>query len=102
MENVNFYERITNSFRLATEKENYEIVADNINKGIVFRGTNLWILIFAVFLASLSLNINSTAVIIGTILISPLMGPINGKVKKQLENWLKIKLNKPVKAIFDK
>lgn len=43
-----------------------------------FKGTNLWVLIFAVFVASLGLNMNSTAVIIGAMLISPLMGPIMG------------------------
>ena len=43
-----------------------------------FRGANLWVLIFAIFTASLGLNVNSTAVIIGAILISPLMGPIVG------------------------
>ena len=49
-----------------------------IRKGILFRGTNLWVLIFATFIASLGLNTNSTAVIIGAMLISPLMGPIMG------------------------
>ena len=43
-----------------------------------FKGANLWILIFAIFMASLGLNVNSTAVIIGAMLISPLMGPIMG------------------------
>ena len=45
---------------------------------MVFRGTNLWVLIFAIFIASLGLNVNSTAVIIGAMLVSPLMGPIIG------------------------
>lgn len=44
--------------------------------GVEFRGTNLWVLIFAIFIASIGLNVNSTAVIIGAMLISPLMGPI--------------------------
>ncbi len=35
-------------------------------------------LIFAILIASLGLNVNSTAVIIGAMLISPLMGPIIG------------------------
>lgn len=39
---------------------------------------NLWVLIFAIFIASIGLNVNSTAVIIGAMLISPLMGPIMG------------------------
>lgn len=50
----------------------------NIQKGIDFKGSNLWVLIFAIFIASLGLNVNSTAVIIGAMLISPLMGPIMG------------------------
>ncbi len=49
-----------------------------IREGVSFRGTNILILIFAIFIASLGLNTNSTAVIIGAMLISPLMGPIIG------------------------
>ena len=41
-------------------------------------GTNLWVLMFAIVIASVGLNVNSTAVIIGAMLISPLMGPIIG------------------------
>lgn len=65
-------------FRLKHEKENHENVIEAITSGIVFRGTNLWVLILAIFIASLGLNVNSTAVIIGAMLISPLMGPIMG------------------------
>src|SRR5690606_7883019 len=65
-------------FDLRSEMEGYDIIHENIEKGIVFRGTNLWILIFAIVVASVGLNMNSTAVIIGAMLISPLMGPING------------------------
>lgn len=53
-------------------------VADEIENGVDFKGAQLWILIFAIFMASLGLNVNSTAVIIGAMLISPLMGPIIG------------------------
>ena len=60
------------------EQEREEDTVEAIRKGIVFRGTNLWVLIFATFVASLGLNTNSTAVIIGAMLISPLMGPIMG------------------------
>lgn len=49
-----------------------------IREGISFKGTNIIILIIAIFIASLGLNTNSTAVIIGAMLISPLMGPIIG------------------------
>lgn len=51
---------------------------ENIQKGIEFRGGNLWALIFSVLIASIGLNMNSAAVIIGAMLISPLMGPIVG------------------------
>lgn len=67
-----------NRFRLRDEKESPEYVLDAIGSAIEFRGTNLIILIFAIIIASVGLNINSTAVIIGAMLISPLMGPIIG------------------------
>lgn len=51
---------------------------DDIRQGVSFRGINILILIIAIFIASLGLNVNSTAVIIGAMLISPLMGPIIG------------------------
>lgn len=51
---------------------------DNIRQNIPFRGPNVLILMCAIFIASLGLNVNSTAVIIGAMLISPLMGPIIG------------------------
>jgi len=65
-------------FKLIHEKEDYQTIVKTIENGVVFRGTNLWILVFAIFVASLGLNVNSTAVIIGAMLISPLMGPIMG------------------------
>lgn len=49
-----------------------------IKSDIPFKGATAWILIFAVFVASIGLNANSTAVVIGAMLISPLMGPILG------------------------
>lgn len=49
-----------------------------IKKDIDFKGANVWILIASIFIASIGLNVNSTAVIIGAMLISPLMGPILG------------------------
>ena len=55
-----------------------EEAEQSIREGISFRGTNMIILILAIFIASLGLNTNSTAVIIGAMLISPLMGPIIG------------------------
>lgn len=65
-------------FSLHYDKEDFCTVIKGIESGVPFRGTNLWVLIFAIFLASLGLNVNATAVIIGAMLISPLMGPIMG------------------------
>lgn len=69
---------LIDKFKLNGDKEELSAVIQSIEAGVVFRGTNLWVLIFAIFLASLGLNVNSTAVIIGAMLISPLMGPIMG------------------------
>ena len=66
------------NFDVRQDKEDELETIDTISKGIEFKGTNLWVLIFATFIASLGLNTNSTAVIIGAMLISPLMGPIMG------------------------
>ncbi|MCR5407649.1 MAG: DUF389 domain-containing protein [Bacteroidales bacterium] len=52
--------------------------AERIKGAIWFKGPNAWILAFAIVLASVGLNVNSTAVIIGAMLVSPLMGPIIG------------------------
>ena len=65
-------------FDLRTDKVPEAKTIANIKADAAFRGANLWVLIFAIFVASLGLNVNSTAVIIGAMLISPLMGPIVG------------------------
>ena len=52
--------------------------AQRIKSAIWFRGPNVWILAFSIIIASVGLNVNSTAVVIGAMLISPLMGPIIG------------------------
>ncbi|MBO7436847.1 MAG: DUF389 domain-containing protein [Bacteroidaceae bacterium] len=70
--------KVLERFALGADAASQEEVNSNIQKGIMIRGTNLWVLIFAIFIASLGLNTNSTAVIIGAMLISPLMGPIIG------------------------
>lgn len=69
---------LSHIFNLEEGKADEEFTIEEIKKGIEFRGTNLWILICAIFIASIGLNLNSTAVIIGAMLISPLMGPIIG------------------------
>jgi len=70
--------KILGKFKLATEREDLQFIRKEIESGIEFKGTNLWILIFAILIASLGLHTNSPAVIVGAMLISPLMGPIMG------------------------
>lgn len=65
-------------FTLAPDLVPQSEAEQSIRDGISFRGTNILILILAILIASLGLNTNSTAVIIGAMLISPLMGPIIG------------------------
>lgn len=69
---------VRDRFNLESDKADEHETLEYIRKGVEFKGTNLWILIFAIFIASIGLNVNSTAVIIGAMLISPLMGPILG------------------------
>ncbi|MDX2003553.1 MAG: TIGR00341 family protein [Chitinophagales bacterium] len=65
-------------FNLDEDKAEEQEIIESIRRNISFRGASLWILIFAIIIASVGLNVNSTAVIIGAMLISPLMGPIMG------------------------
>ena len=65
-------------FNLEEDKADEKIIVETIRRDVQFKGPNLWALIFAIFIASIGLNVNSTAVIIGAMLISPLMGPIMG------------------------
>lgn len=65
-------------FNALPDKTDETAIVEQISDGVTFRGANLWVLIFAIFIACLGLNLNSTAVIIGAMLISPLMGPIIG------------------------
>ncbi|HNW52428.1 MAG TPA: TIGR00341 family protein, partial [Prolixibacteraceae bacterium] len=65
-------------FNLSHEQAEHLETIHSIEKGVDFKGVNVWTLVFAIFIASVGLNVNSTAVIIGAMLISPLMGPIMG------------------------
>lgn len=69
---------IFNFIDLHSGEEDKNKVLDNVTSNTSFRGSNLWILACAILIASVGLNVNSTAVIIGAMLISPLMGPIVG------------------------
>ena len=70
--------RYLSYFNIMHEREDFDTIHTEVEKGVVFKGTNLWVLMCAILVASVGLNMNSTAVIIGAMLISPLMGPING------------------------
>ena len=81
MEKSNIWDSIKDFLRNETSlKGEIDTVTaeEKIRNNIWFRGANVWILVCSVFIASIGLNVNSTAVIIGAMLISPLMGPIIG------------------------
>lgn len=63
-------------FSLHEDEDDKEQTLLRVRNNISFSGTNFWILACAIMIASVGLNVNSTAVIIGAMLISPLMGPI--------------------------
>ena len=63
------------SIKAGTDKA---ATVEGIKRDITFRGPTAWILAFSILIASIGLNVNSVAVIIGAMLISPLMGPILG------------------------
>jgi TIGR00341 family protein len=69
---------LSERFSLNEDRAEEAVIIEGIRKEVSFKGTNVWTLIFAIFIASIGLNVNSTAVIIGAMLISPLMGPIMG------------------------
>jgi len=85
-------------FDLHEDSASEQEAIEEIRRGVLFRGANLWILMFAIMIASIGLNVNSPAVVIGAMLISPLMGPIMGiglgvgindfeLIIKALKNW---------------
>lgn len=90
---------IVKFFDLHQGEDDKETVLENVKSNITFRGSNLWILACAIVIASIGLNVNSAAVVIGAMLISPLMSPIVGAgfslgiydfnlLKKSLSNLL--------------
>jgi len=78
MKHSQLVSKIISYVELDSELDHFDKIHETIKKDLIFKGTNLWILAFAIIIASVGLNMNSTAVIIGAMLISPLMGPING------------------------
>jgi uncharacterized hydrophobic protein (TIGR00271 family) len=69
---------LADRFNLQDGKADDLTIIGTIQDNVEFTGVNLWALIFAILIASIGLNVNSTAVIIGAMLISPIMGPIMG------------------------
>lgn len=67
--------RLITSIRGGTDVEG---TISEISSGVRLRGANVWMLVCSAILASIGLDVNSTAVIIGAMLISPLMSPILG------------------------
>ncbi len=93
------FRQLWDRFSLEREKDDPAAIVMAVERDVSFRGINLWVLIAAVLIASVGLNVNSTAVIIGAMLISPLMGPIIGigvslatynipLLKKSLRNFI--------------
>ncbi|MFC3873031.1 DUF389 domain-containing protein [Neisseria musculi] len=70
--------RLQDVFSLRHDQAHPDKIDAAIRANVRVSGTNMWVLIFAIAVASIGLNVNSTAVIIGAMLISPLMGPIVG------------------------
>ena len=73
-----FFDEVRAYFDMQADRNDEQTIIKQISNGVTFRGSKLWVLIFAILIASLGLNVNSTAVIVGAMLISPLMGPIIG------------------------
>jgi len=74
---VKLFLRLRGILRIRQDLEDPKQVRAAIEADADFTGANLWILGLATLVASLGLNMNSIPVIIGAMLISPLMGPIN-------------------------
>lgn len=71
-----FKQKIHELFSLEYDKASNKEIREDIISGANIKGTNMAVLMIAIFIASIGLNMNSTAVIIGAMLISPLMGGI--------------------------
>ena len=69
---------LINLFDIRGDMMSYEDIDAMMEENTDIHGSNMWILMMAIMIASIGLNVNSTAVIIGAMLISPLMGPIIG------------------------
>ena len=75
---IRLYNKLKNHLDLTPDIDDENVVIENIRQAVDFKGVTLWILIFAVVIASVGLNIDSTNIVTGAMLISPLMAPIIG------------------------
>ena len=73
-------EKIKNYFHnlldIRSDMLSYDELHEMMEENVIIYGSNMWILMLAILIASIGLNVNSTAVIIGAMLISPLMSGI--------------------------
>ncbi len=74
---LNIKEYLTHLFDIKKGTSKAGTIQD-IKDGISIKGHTAWILIFSILIASIGLNVSSTAVVIGAMLIAPLMGPLLG------------------------
>lgn len=74
----NIVEFLSHTLSIRDGVVKFQEVLKETEDSIVFKGYNVWILVCSIIIASVGLNLDSTAVIIGAMLISPLMGPIRG------------------------
>ena len=96
----NFAQRLRSAFSLVYDKASNEEIRSSILKGANVKGTNMIVLMLAIFIASIGLNMNSTAVIIGAMLISPLMGGIMAIGYGMATNDLKLTQKAAIGLIF--
>lgn len=75
LESIRFFLVELLDIREGTDKKE---TIQKIKDGIPVKSHTAWILIFSILIASIGLNTSSTAVVIGAMLVSPLMGPILG------------------------
>ena len=64
------------AFSLSEDSASHEEIKERLLDGGKITGTNMCVLVCAMVIASVGLNMSSTAVIIGAMLISPIMGSI--------------------------
>ncbi|ALT67944.1 DUF389 domain-containing protein [Methanobrevibacter millerae] len=75
-QNETMKEKVRKAFSLSEDSASHEEIRERLLDGGKITGTNMCVMVCAMIIASVGLNMNSTAVIIGAMLISPIMGSI--------------------------